>query len=229
MHKVFLSPHFDDVALSCGGMVAMATAAGERVLVVTVCGALPPPEARSTLTDKIHRARGFADGLAYVSARREEDRAAAAILGAHVEWGRSLDAIYRRPADYDRSATLLGPPVSGDPLLPEAAMLIADLRRRFPRATLYAPLGIGGHIDHRVVSAAARMAGGDVCLYEEFPRGAVPGQSEVVDVGTHANQRVAAVLCYRSQIRPLFGDEDAARAAVIAHVESTGGERIWRL
>jgi LmbE family N-acetylglucosaminyl deacetylase len=234
VHKVFLSPHFDDVALSCGGIVAMATAAGERVLVVTVCGALPSPEARSSLTDKIHRVRGFADGVAYVSARREEDRAAAAILGAHIEWGSSLDAIYRRPADYNRSATLVGPPVSGDPLFPEAAMLIADLRRRFPRATFYAPLAIGGHIDHRVISAAARTGGGDVCFYEEFPHGAVPGprmprgKSEVIDVGVHASQRVAAVLCYRSQIRPLFGDEDAARAAVNAHVESTGGERIWR-
>jgi LmbE family N-acetylglucosaminyl deacetylase len=235
MHKVFLSPHFDDVALSCGGIVAMAAAAGERALVVTVCAALPSPEARSRLIDKVHRARGFADGVAYISARREEDRAAAAILGAGVEWGSSLDAIYRRPADYNRSATLLGPPVSGDPLFHETAMLIADLRRRFPRATFYAPLGVGGHIDHRLVSAAARKSLGDVWFYEEFPHGDVlgphtpRGKSEVVDVGIHVDQRVAAVLCYRSQIHPLFGGEAAARAAVIAHVESTGGERIWRL
>jgi LmbE family N-acetylglucosaminyl deacetylase len=235
MQKVFLSPHFDDVALSCGGMIAKATAAGEQVLVVTVCGGLPPREAMSPLTDKIHKARGFADGIAYVSARREEDRSAAAILGAHLEWGSSLDAIYRMPAAYHYSAALLGPPAQGDPLFPETELLIAGLRQRFPSATLYAPLGIDGHIDHRLISAAARKAGGDVCFYEEFPRGAVPGPdmpayaSEVIDVGSHVDQRVAAVLCYRSQIRPLFGDEAAARLAVITRVDLRGGERIWRL
>src|SRR5690348_5097862 len=138
MDKIFLSPHFDDVALSCGGMVAMASAEGERVLVVTVCAGLPPREARSALTDKVHRARGFADGTTYVTARREEDRAAATILGARVEWGRSLDAIYRNPVHYDRSVTLLGPPAPDDPLVRDASALIDDLRQRFPRAMLYA-------------------------------------------------------------------------------------------
>ena len=235
MDKVFLSPHFDDVALSCGGMVAMAAAAGERVLVVTVCGALPAAEARSALTDKIHAARGFSDGIAYVSARREEDRAAALVLGARIEWGGSLDAIYRNPAHYDRSRTLLGPPAPGDPLVAEAASLIAELRRRFPRAELYAPLGTG-HIDHRAVSHAARMAQGPTCLYQEFPyRGAPyaavsPDKAELAAVAPgFFDAWLRAVLCYRSQLRGLFGGEDGARAALVAHAQSTGGTRIWRL
>lgn len=212
----------------------MATAAGERVLIITVCGGLPPPGARSALTDKVHRARGFADGVAYVSARREEDRAAAAVLRAEIEWGSSLDAIYREPVAYYRSAALLGPSASSDPLLAETATLIGDLRKRFPQGRLFAPLGIGGHIDHRLVSAAARLAGRDVCFYEEFPRGAVPdphtsrAKPETIDIGVYVNQRVAAVLCYRSQIGPLFGDERTARAAVTFHVQATGGERFWR-
>lgn len=235
MEKVFLSPHFDDVALSCGGMVAMATSAGQRVLIVTVCGALPPPGERSPLTDKIHAARGFADGIAYVSARREEDRAAAAILAAQIEWGSSLDAIYRDPKHYTRSATLLGPAASGDPLVRDTAKLIAELRRRFPHAELYAPLGVG-HIDHRGIAEAARTVGGRVCLYEEFPDRGVPpawrptGQSVVERVtSAFVDTWVNAVLCYRSQLRGLFGDESSARAAVISHAESVGGTRIWRL
>jgi len=235
MDKIFLSPHFDDVALSCGGMVAMATAGGERVLVVTVCGGLPPLEASSSLTQKIHRARGFADGRAYVLARREEDRAAAAVLGAQVEWGDSLDAIYRNPAHYGRSAALLGEPAPSDALVSETSLLIARLRSRFPRATLYAPLGAGGHVDHRGVAAAAREDTGDVALYEEFPTRYVadaraPGKPEVARVESRFIETwVSAVLCYRSQLHPLFGDEDSARAAIMAHARSTGGTRIWRL
>jgi LmbE family N-acetylglucosaminyl deacetylase len=233
--KIFLSPHFDDVALSCGGIVAMAAAAGQEACIVTVCGALPPRAATSALTDKVHRSRGFADGVAYVSARREEDRAAAAVLGAKVEWGASLDAIYRRPDDYRLSSALLGPPDPADPLLAETTALIADLRRRFPGATLFAPLGIGGHIDHRLIAAAARAAGGGICFYEEFPQRvrldpqAIPGRPELTDIGPYVNQRIDAVLCYRSQIRPLFGGDGAARAAIIDHVASTGGERVWRV
>ncbi|HUH94051.1 MAG TPA: PIG-L family deacetylase [Casimicrobiaceae bacterium] len=235
MDKVFLSPHFDDVALSCGGMVAMAAAAGERVLVVTVCAALPPPARRSPWTDRIHAARGFADGIAYVSARREEDRASAVVLGTQVEWGHSLDAIYRDPTHYNCSRTLLGPPASGDPLVAETAALIGDLKRRFPHAELYAPLGTG-HIDHRGVSQAARMASGQMCLYQEFPyrgppsAGVSPDAAELVAVPpAFFSTWVRAVLCYRSQLRGLFGDESAARAAVISHAESTRGTRIWRI
>jgi LmbE family N-acetylglucosaminyl deacetylase len=188
------------------------------------------------LTDKIHRARGFPDGIDYVSARRGEDQAAAAILGTRIEWGGSLDAIYRNSKHYNRSATLLGPPAPGDPLVREASTLIDDLRRRFPRASLYAPMGVGGHIDHRGVSAAARMAGGNVCLYEEFPHRGFPGtepptgKPELVHIASRfVDVWVNAVLCYRSQLGPLFGGEDATRAAVIAHAESTGGTRIWRI
>jgi LmbE family N-acetylglucosaminyl deacetylase len=234
MDKIFLSPHFDDVALSCGGMVAMATAAGERVLVVTVCGGLPPLEASSSLTQKIHRARGFVDGPAYVLARREEDRAAVAVLGAHVEWADSLDAIYRDPRYYSQSVALLGAPAPDDALVSETGMLIAGLRQRFPGATIYAPLGAGGHVDHRAVAAAAREAMGDIALYEEFPTRYVTGpeiagKPEVARVEPRFVETwVRAVLCYRSQLRPLFGDEDSARAAIMAHARSTGGTRIWR-
>src|SRR6185503_3764875 len=39
---IYLSPHLDDVALSCGGAIARHSATGARVLVVTVCTASPP-------------------------------------------------------------------------------------------------------------------------------------------------------------------------------------------
>lgn len=214
----------------------MATAAGERALVVTVCGALPPSRASSALTNRIHAVRGFRDGTAYVSARREEDRAAAAILGAQTEWGGSLDAIYRNPGHYAHSASLLGPPAPGDPLARETAALIEDLRRRFPGAQLFAPLGVSGHIDHRGVSQAARTVDPGVLLYEEFPHrgapvtGAAARTREIVGVApAFVDAWVNAVLCYRSQLRPLFGDEPSARAALIAHAKSTGGTVIWRL
>ena len=39
---LFVSPHLDDVALSCGGYVRYLTRAGELVIVLTVFSADPP-------------------------------------------------------------------------------------------------------------------------------------------------------------------------------------------
>ncbi len=39
---LFIAPHFDDVALSCGGEVARLVAAGETVSIVTVFAGVPP-------------------------------------------------------------------------------------------------------------------------------------------------------------------------------------------
>ena len=44
---LYLSPHFDDAALSCGGQIATFTAAGQSVLVVTITGGDPPADARA--------------------------------------------------------------------------------------------------------------------------------------------------------------------------------------
>jgi len=37
MHWIYLSPHFDDVALSCGGLVWEQVQAGKAVSIWTVC------------------------------------------------------------------------------------------------------------------------------------------------------------------------------------------------
>ncbi|MEZ4728018.1 MAG: PIG-L family deacetylase [Caldilineaceae bacterium] len=40
---IYLSPHLDDVALSCGGQIFGATRTGQRVLIVTITAGDPPP------------------------------------------------------------------------------------------------------------------------------------------------------------------------------------------
>src|ERR671924_35132 len=53
---VYLSPHLDDAALSCGGAIARHSSAGARVLVVTICTALPSPEGPfSSFAEEQHR------------------------------------------------------------------------------------------------------------------------------------------------------------------------------
>src|SRR5579885_1850473 len=100
---IYLQPHFDDAALSCGGAIALQTGTGQKVLIVTVFGGAPAEGTRlSPFAVQLQERTGLgADGAEAVRRRREEDSAAAAILGADTLWLDFPEAIYRgTPAIY---------------------------------------------------------------------------------------------------------------------------------
>src|SRR5262249_20208859 len=145
---IFLSPHLDDAALSCGGVIARHSAMGVRVLVVTVCTASSPGPF-SPFAQALH-SRWNLDPARAVSARLYEDDLAMERLGADYYQVGQLDAIYRLPEAYASEETLFGIPAPDDPLLPALRQLISALRNRVPRAMFYAPLGVGNHVDHQL-------------------------------------------------------------------------------
>ncbi|MFQ5421191.1 MAG: PIG-L family deacetylase, partial [Anaerolineae bacterium] len=51
---IYLSPHLDDAALSCGGQIFTRTSAGESVLVVTVMAGDAPPGLSSPIVEELH-------------------------------------------------------------------------------------------------------------------------------------------------------------------------------
>ena len=72
MHWIYLSPHFDDIALSCGGLVWHQVQAGDVVEIWTVCAAAPDPsQPFSPFAQSLHARWGT--GPASVAARRAED------------------------------------------------------------------------------------------------------------------------------------------------------------
>src|ERR1043166_8452227 len=97
VRAIFVSPHFDDVALSCGGTVAAEVAAGHDPLIVTVFAGAPPPERPlSGFAQVIHEMMGCKDATAaeVLNMRRSEDEAAVRTLGARHHWLDHLDAPY---------------------------------------------------------------------------------------------------------------------------------------
>jgi LmbE family N-acetylglucosaminyl deacetylase len=247
---VFLQPHFDDVALSCGGLVAALAAAGHRVRVVTVCGAAPLPGLKlSDFARALHATARFKDAPTYVRARRKEDHAAAAALGdgVTVEHCELRDAIYRLDGAYDSPERLSYEPLPSDPMPAQVRDLVVELRRRAPHATFYGPLAVGGHVDHRITCRAVVQTGPAI-LYEDYPYAAVPGaldarvaqagplQPIVVDVTDTFDRRIAAIRAYASQLPSLFPDghdeADVRRivgefAAARAETPGRYAERIW--
>jgi LmbE family N-acetylglucosaminyl deacetylase len=169
MPKVlFLSPHLDDAVFSCAVQILRERQAGNDVMVATVFS---------------HARRNSTASATYVD-RRAEDRRALNILGAQVRWLGLLDAPCRNPF-YNSFRRIVLETAPGDertakPVETALTRVIDDFRP----TTVYAPLGVGTHIDHRLVYSAVaalaekrRVNPAQLRYYEERPyayiRGAV--------------------------------------------------------
>lgn len=237
---VFVQPHYDDIALSCGGTVAQLAASGSP-LIVTVCGGLPGEQ----LTDFARQQHAWwrLDATSVVEARRAEDECAARELGASVRV-LSLDypdAIYRR-AEYASEEALFGRLVEAD------AALVDELAGRLEGLgePLVMPLAVGNHVDHQWTFLAARelhKRGREVWLYADLPYALQPGALEArlseLALGAPVERdltagdferRWRAIECYRSQLPVLFRSIGDARGRFEEFTRSGDRlrERFWR-
>lgn len=226
--QVYLQPHFDDAVLSCGGSIRLQTATGNRVLVVTVFGGIPEAGARFSpfVMQTLQKMGLSTDPAEATQQRRAEDQAAVESLGADVLRLDYLDAIFRgTPAYYQGDDALFGSVNPADLSLDEdLANVFLAIHERAPLAALYAPLGVGHHVDHQLCcSAADRLAQRklNVKFYEDFPyvtnSGALAArqrelnitmEAEMVEISGTIHQKEDAVALYRSQVPDLFGSEE---------------------
>lgn len=93
---VVVSPHLDDAVLSLGASIAYATGTGRRVTVLTVFAGDPSSTKEAGKWD---RRGGFATEGAAARARRDEDLAACAVVGAKPAWLPNSEAEYRSALD----------------------------------------------------------------------------------------------------------------------------------
>lgn len=173
---LYLSPHIDDVSLSCGGGIHRQRRAGEPVLVLTVFAAQPATPALSSYADWMHGIWGNPGEV--VAARLAEDRASMAILGCDADYLPFSDCIYRGDVEsgvwyYTSDEALFGEIHSGDLPLVEEIVEAVTARIAVPADTfIYAPLAVGHHVDHQLVRRAARQLhrrGYRVFFYEDYP------------------------------------------------------------
>lgn len=262
---IFLSPHFDDIALSCGGIAARLSRTGARCIGLTVCAAPAPEDAPlSQFAKELHarweNAHG-AEARSINEVRREEERQALRLLGLEPVWLDVPDAIYRRGATgehfYSSNEGLFGELASEErrTLVPHIANEIRRVAREAEargRVRVYAPLGIGRHVDHRLVFQATRLLGPrfGVLYYEDYPYAAregalgarieelgLPLQPRSTSISDLIGVKIAAIARYKSQLSVLFGPSEAMPAAVRAYAQSVAGssgaaefaERFWRI
>jgi LmbE family N-acetylglucosaminyl deacetylase len=174
---IYLSPHYDDVSLSCGGAIHQHTQAGQAALVVTICAAPPPPhEPISSFAETLHRSWGSPADV--VATRRVEDQTSLEILGADYLRLNFNDCIYRgHPQQerwfYNNDSELFGSIHPDDILLAnQVENALLGLTPVENETIIYAPLAVGRHVDHQIVHAAAwqlRQLGRKIAFYEDYP------------------------------------------------------------
>ncbi len=249
---VYLSPHLDDVILSCGGLLYAQIRRSESVAVITVFAGSPPVTMwLSPFAQGLHRRwqesttfdLNFNDPPAV---RRKEDRAAFASIDPaidviHLPY---TDCIYRADETgtflYDSEGGLFGPIDPRDPAL----LNLRDQPTPPAGTTVYIPLSVGGHVDHKLVRAAADrwpIPASARRYYEEYPYAEEPAAVQLalagdedhleaclfpLDIAAH-DAKVRAVAQYASQISTFWQNVDRMAAAMKAYHDRTGGEILW--
>jgi LmbE family N-acetylglucosaminyl deacetylase len=240
-HHIYLSPHLDDAVLSCGGLIAQQVASGEEVTVFTVCAGDAPVGELTPYAYELHRRWGGAGSP--VAARRAEDLVACGRLGASVVHYPLGDAIYRRgPAGqalYPDAVAIFGALHPDEETRIEE--LAAGLRSSLPPvAEVYAPLALGGHVDHRLTRRAAERLERSIWYYRDLPYDLHDGQppdglpvpgagemrfplaSEEIDAWT------AAAGEYHSQLTTFWTTFDVMAADLREYHDARGGLRLYR-
>jgi LmbE family N-acetylglucosaminyl deacetylase len=257
MH-LFLSPHADDAALSCGAQIATLTRNGERVIIFTVmAGDLPIGFQPTDFTRSLHERWNLTDETV-IEARRAEDTSAAKMLGAEIKFGPYADAVYRiNPKDdsplYPDGEAIFGEVQPDDPVREaKRAAVIQAIMTLFELTnddSVHVPLGIGHHVDHQIVRDMGKAIAQwrpniPLYFYDEYPY-SLKGQNVIkaaaneleVDLARTLRQvddaaidaKIAAIGCYKSQISTFWDKPNKMAREVRAFVKQVGGEGEWHL
>lgn len=232
MRILAISPHLDDAVLSAGARLHDLAAGGHEVVVMTLfAGSASPPY--SPLARELHKLWGLGDDP--VGARRREDAAAIAQLGATALHAAFLDAVYRP----GRSGWRATDECAADAAVrAELAVAVRGALAWRPDLVLTAA-GIGGHIDHVLtrdaVLAECRDAAVPVDLWQDLPYAGTTGDIPKLADGLRLaagpvaasesawRAKAAAVRCYPSQLTMLWPEHPDVETPLAAHARAAGG------
>ncbi len=202
--------------------MAQLADAGWRSVMATAFTATVLPATGFALSCQLDK--GLGPDVDYMAVRREEDQAAAAILGVtDLRWLDLPEAPHR---GYASAAALFGAIQADDavwrPLAKGVAALIGELQ---PDLVL-APQGLGNHVDHRQMIRAVQQAGPEhLAFYRDTPYAlretnavsdhVMPGLRECApEIAAGLERKIAASCAYRSQIGFQFGGPAPLEAAL---------------
>ncbi len=230
---LFVSPHLDDVAFSCGGVAAALALAGWTTTLVTAFTRTVLRPSGFALACQLDK--GLDTGVDYMALRREEDvRAAAALRCTTLAWLDLLEAPHR---GYESAAALFGPFAAADDV---ASELTARLATYLAAAdVVFVPQALGSHVDHRRVrDATLTLTLADptkLAWYRDTPyaireSAAEPDVTVVREAAPfayplappHLAAKLEACAAYASQIGFQFGGAAQMRTTLVEFADAEG-------
>ena len=228
---LFLSPHLDDVVFSCGGLAALLADRGWYTVLATAFTRSAVPASGFALACQLDK--GLPADVDYMALRRAEDRAAAAAIGiTELRWLDLLEAPHR---GYGAAPELFGAIHADDGVAAPLAAAFSTLASDVTADVVLAPQGLGNHVDHQQVIAAAlrcfppqRLA-----FYRDAPYAIrqpaarplplIPTHPVVtVGIGAALARKIAAAQAYTTQIGFQFGGAEAVAHALAGFADAEG-------
>lgn len=240
MRWIYLSPHLDDAVLSAGGLISDQSRMGIPVEIWTFMCGYAPEEDVSPFAALLHQLWGFSSAEETTRMRREEDKQAAAMVGAKVLHFDFLDCIYRRGADGEwLYSDVFLPPHPEDADIP--ARIAETISSRLnPDDVLVCQLAVGSHVDHVLVRQGAELLGRSLRYDIDVPyiffkpeelspksAGMIETAHPVTEAGLESWKE--AILAYKSQLPVLgeaFDTPEKAQASIQSFWEAHKGIRL---
>ena len=223
-HCLFLSPHFDDVVLSCSTVLSQLIGKTD-VSVVNIF--TQAHEGKYTLS-----ARKFLKGSKETNnakhlfqQRSDEDKQALSFIKVNEVVNLNLtDALFRKKKqstflgkilpEFDHvyptyKLHITGNVSSDDPAIQELKTKLEPFVK--PQTIVFAPYGIGNHVDHQIVRTVAEELFEQVILYSDFPYnsrlndyGNTDKYQQKVEFSVDIEKKTGLVKLYQTQFDGLF-------------------------
>jgi LmbE family N-acetylglucosaminyl deacetylase len=239
MRWIYISPHFDDAVLSCGGLIWEQSRKGFPVEIWTICAGDAPSGRLSPLAVECHQQWGIKSARDLVAARRKENLEAASRVGAETVDFSISDCIYRRSPTgeiiYTQDVFVPINSVEKGLDADVAAALTSEIQ---PGDKIVSPLAIGGHLDHVMTRLAVERLHLPLWYYADIPyllsrpeilaataKGLRKTSYPVSEEGLKAWQN--GIAAYATQIPMLFRTMPKMREAIRLYWETGAGFRLW--
>jgi len=234
---LIVSPHLDDAAFSCAEPMHRLRRAGWQIDLATVFTASidgPTGFALACQTDK-----GIDADVDYMALRRAEDREFGQRLDLQCH---HLDLAEAPHRGYDSAAELFGTLHERDPAFGQCERSLVRLLESLRPDVCIGPLGVGRHVDHRVVvTALARAVPRTATRLHYADQPYSLKHPDQVDPLVHAldgatplrftsdavtrSEVIEAIAAYTTQLDFQFGGEAGMRETLRACL--SGGTRFW--
>lgn len=226
IHCYFVSPHFDDAALSASDLMAyLSTKTDVSVInVFTKAGNHNTLSARKFVKDS-----GFDNARLLFKARDDEDRNALSNLQVDRTNLGFTDALWRtqKATQLRRFLSAFIPELNA--VYPTYRFNIqkgkianADIKTiktvatklaktiKGKKAVVFSPAGIGNHVDHLITKEACKLLGYPIVLWTDFPyiqrnkNIVMPPSAEYFTVKRNVTKKTRIINTYKTQIKGLF-------------------------